>query len=159
MTTPEILIEHNLPNRARLRFSVPPRRHKQLTLRIRGLEGVEHFGYNEITCGALVVFDHQRIELLRILKTLVLELALEYGRQPVYLRTKNERYHFTLLSLLSAGGILAAAAATIFAPLRLYTTALRWSAVALTGAPSCNMPPAKSNAPVPLTSKICLSFI
>lgn len=133
MTTPEIRIEHNLPNRARLRFSVPPRRYKKLTLRIRGLEGVEHFSYNATTRGALVVFDHQKIELLRILKTLVLELALEYGRQPVHVRTSNDSYHFTLLSLVSAGGILAAAAATLFAPTRLYTTVLRWSAVALTG--------------------------
>ena len=132
MTSPEIRIEHNLPNRARIRFSIPPKRHAELTRSMLGLEGVEDFTYNDITHGAMVVFDHQRIELLRILKTLVLELALEYGRQPVHVRTANDSYHFTSLSLVSAGGILAAAAATLFGPLRLYTTVLRWSAVALT---------------------------
>lgn len=132
MTTPEIRIEHNLPNRARLRFSVPPKRHAEVTRKVVELEGVEDFAYNDITHGAVVTFDHQRIELLRILKTLVLELAFEYGRQPVHVRTHNDNYQFTPLSLVSAGGIIAAAAATIFTPLRFHTTLLRWTAVALT---------------------------
>ncbi len=131
MPTPEITLEHNLPNRVRLRFSVPPKRHKDLTRKVTRLTGVKSFTYTEVTQGAVVIFDHQRIELLRILKTIVMVLSLEYGRQPVHIRP-NCSYRFTPLSLLSAGAIAGAAAATLMTPMRLYSSILRWGSVVLT---------------------------
>lgn len=133
MIKPEIIIEHSLPDRVRLRFSIAPKRHEHLTHVIEEIDGVDSFIYTTLTSGAVLKFNHQKIELLRILKAIVIELSLEYGRQPVYVRP-NYIYHFTPLSVASAAGIFAASVSYVLFPMQLKANLLRWAATTLTGA-------------------------
>lgn len=133
MIKPEIIIEHSLPDRVRLRFSIAPKRHDHLTAVIEKIDGVNAFVYTSLTKGAVLTFNHKKIELLRILKAVVMELSFEYGRQPVYIRP-NYTYHFTPLSIASAGGIVAASASYVLFSMHLQMNILRWVATTLTGA-------------------------
>lgn len=131
MKLPEILIEHALPHRVRLRFALPPQNPGLLGENVINLEGVEDFAYTPLTRSAVIAYQSERVQLTTILKTMARQLTLENDRQPVSIRT-NCGYLFTPLSLLSAGSILVAGAATALSLQNTLTTLLRWSAVVFT---------------------------
>lgn len=110
MTLPIITIVHNLPDRVRIHFSVPPGNFRTLREELLQDGRIKQISYSPISQTSVIKYDHKEIELLHILKKIAIKLADEYKRQPIYVQSK-EVYRVSTLTRLSAIAILLAGTA------------------------------------------------
>ena len=133
MTLPILTIVHNLPDRVRLHFSVPPTSPETLCRQLMKDKRFQQASYSKVSQTIVIAFDHKEIELLHIFKMIAIALADQYNRQPIYVRP-NDTYRFTLATRVSALLILSAMATRLLTPLSLAGKIAGWAAVGTTAA-------------------------
>ena len=133
MTIPILTIVHSLPDRVRLHFSIPPTNFDPVEDRLLKDKRIYQVTYSEVSHTCVIGFEHKKVELLHILKMLVMALADEYNRQPVFIRPR--KFHrFTVLTQASALSILIALASRLFQANSMTYMIFGWTAVGSTAA-------------------------
>lgn len=133
MTLPILTIVHNLPDRVRLHFSIPPGNPDALCAKLMKDQRFRQASYSDVSQTIVIGFDHKEIELLHIFKMIAIALADEYHRQPLYVRP-NDTYRFTLATRVSAILILTALTLRLIKNGPLAGTIVGWAAVGTTAA-------------------------
>ena len=133
MTLPILTIVHNLPDRVRLHFSVPPANPDALCNRLLEDKRLHKVSFSTVSQTIVIAFDHKEIELLHIFKMIAIFMADQYQRQPMYVRA-NDTYRFTLATRVSALLIVSALVTRLVKNSSLAGTIVGWAAVGTTAA-------------------------
>ena len=133
MSIPILTIVHNLPDRVRLNFSMPPANPDALCSWLMEDKRFRQVTYSTVSHNIVIAFDHKEIELLHIFKMIAISLADEYKRQPIYVRP-SDSYRFTPATSLSAMLIASALVLRLVNNRSLAGNIVGWAAVATTAA-------------------------
>ncbi len=133
LTLPIITILHCLPDRVRLHFSVPPRNVENLRENLLQDSRIWQMTYSPVSRTCVLSYDHKDVELLHVLKMIVILLADEYHRQPVYILPKDV-YRLSPLTTFSAVAILVASISRLAGLSATAGSLSGWTAVGSTAA-------------------------
>lgn len=132
MKQPSIVVLHKLPNRIRVKLSLPIRNIEDMKSMVMKHDGIISIEYSDITRSILVYFNPLRINFEEVLIRITIGFSKEYGLTPVKILSKQTGRDMPNLAYYSVVSIASAYVSLFLKSNKSIQELLNWLAVGTT---------------------------